>query len=1194
MVRLYELSVKLGMNEFYNTSGITITIPANESYSDEVIEKAKQVKAKHLEEQKKAAEKGVNLKLYSDSWYIEFAKGLKKQYLVGRSKEIFDNSALKCPIKDPQWAGYSYDEIIEMENNGVIIPEEVRQWAHAQQQADITDYIIISEDTTTEDTSASSEESTNNNDLNSLQTKAKQYILKAENAQTETETQYTEHQKKADNAKKIKKEKEDTYKDSMNELVERTKEWKELDQKQKQGERLSFKDRIRYNFLSKMLDTSNGTLLKEVQADQNNLDDFLDSLDAMNLKNDENITLGQETVKAGEDLSQYGKTFNKETHETTGVVNNDMGLTSETLNNIPEDDIAEIAVQTGKDLEAYADTIVTDLNSTESIELNSFAKDYSNLAGQTIEKVEQKDENNEEQDETNENNSEFEGYSVSKVFSWQNSISASETTNRAIRELLGQQIDVSTASQKAQKDLKSTEKDIKNLAKEVEKAARTHETNIEQETSILQELEALETQEQTDKIEQTATPDETDETETNPKDINNAAPKQTAAKTENTTTKAETEAGNSGEAENKIQEIETLNTQNEQSESQVQNIALKNAAANAKYTQTAKLLNTQTNELDKRSINLHKVSTDTVVVGAGTLSKSFITTAFGVNQVTTGSALMSSPFTFSEGVHLTILGAFNILQGTFEAAFGTEAIVNGADGIKTSKEADENVTDASALNKNLNTAIKLSNQAIKETGTDVETQDTEGAQKSETSSGETKTESAESVSDKLPAEELPAETDIANTETTDTLAAQETEPTTETEQTTENPDEITTSEETSPDEETNPANETNNASETDNTDQTGQNTENEENTGETSNNKGGTYSVSLEFTSSNSVAATQTTNQATSDMLLSSRGVSKSTASVAQQTKKSSDLVKNIDKETKKAVNEQENNKEQVQNITTEIASAQAEVQNASSIEEAQNAQDKVETLTTELEETDESAKTTLDKSVVNSVKQLLQFKKDIKDLGSDNTSLNSIISNQLKVSEKTLAVGIGTGAVGVMNTIMGNTQIVEGTALMSSPFTYSAGLQLTITGGIKLVKGLIEISTGTIAAATGTSGIVSNASAKEIAQDAATAKKEAEAKYKDANKEIEDNINLVEENETEDEDNNIPATEEPEIPPQEDEEIDETLLAGSASTNVSLSATGETDDKADKKLTRFNTDSIIESKKKQKKVQAIKASSKG
>ena len=51
---------------------------------------------------------------------------------------------------------------------------------------------------------------------------------------------------------------------------------------------------------------------------------------------------------------------------------------------------------------------------------------------------------------------------------------------------------------------------------------------------------------------------------------------------------------------------------------------------------------------------------------------------------------------------------------------------------------------------------------------------------------------------------------------------------------------------------------------------------------------------------------------------------------------------------------------------------------------------------------------------------------------------------------------------------------------------------------------------------------------------------------------------------------------------------------SAAASANTNTANSYESDDKVDRKLARFNNDSIIESKKKKKKVQGVSASARG
>ena len=68
----------------------------------------------------------------------------------------------------------------------------------------------------------------------------------------------------------------------------------------------------------------------------------------------------------------------------------------------------------------------------------------------------------------------------------------------------------------------------------------------------------------------------------------------------------------------------------------------------------------------------------------------------------------------------------------------------------------------------------------------------------------------------------------------------------------------------------------------------------------------------------------------------------------------------------------------------------------------------------------------------------------------------------------------------------------------------------------------------------------------------------------------------------------------EEEIASKTTEDNDTNVIAASASTNAGIVKNTTTDDKVERKLSRFNNDSIIESRKKMKKVQAVSAASGG
>lgn len=301
-----------------STAGVTIDAKLTEGYNDRIVNTAIQLKANYGSK-------------YSDEYYLDAASSWYKEELGAAFKAAYSKNTSKCPIKDSKWAGYSYEEIIQMENSGVKIPQEVLLWAHAQQESDVTAYEVISTTSAIDDNS-STEELVGDFDLNSLQTKAKQSIMKATEAEKNTQSVTEEYNKNKGRALEIKNENNNSYQKSMNEISNLTNEWKKLDKKAKSGQ-LSEAEQSRYQELSKMLGNKSSSSMKEIEVNSKELDNLLSSMNLLETKVTENETIADDAVQAGKDLSNLNKNYHEmqQTHPTSGVVYSNMGLLSDVL-----------------------------------------------------------------------------------------------------------------------------------------------------------------------------------------------------------------------------------------------------------------------------------------------------------------------------------------------------------------------------------------------------------------------------------------------------------------------------------------------------------------------------------------------------------------------------------------------------------------------------------------------------------------------------------------------------------------------------------------------------------------------------------------------------------------------------------------------------------------------------------------------
>lgn len=1157
----------------YSTSEITMDEDFAKNYSSEIVESAKELKAKNGDK-------------YSDEYYLNYAKSLKYQELLRAHREINQRSANQYDITDKDWAMYSYEEIIEMEHQGYQIPDDILEWAHAQQESDVTDYVIVSDATGTDD-GATTDATSNGDQLTSLQKKAQENIIKSEKAIETTNQKVEVYNTTAKKAKQIKDKKEDTFKDSMNKIEDMTTEWKKLDDKKKNGEKLSLTERLKYNSLSKKLDSSNGTMMKEIQADNSDLDNFLNSLDSLSADIKTNETLAQDTIKSGKDLSNLQKNYRQEElpAQTSGIKDDGMGPSLDELYQAKPQDIADTAIDKGNDLLEYVDEVTLEVESNATVDTAKFAQEYTELSEKTQEKVQNT--MGEDQDDNNDKKQKQESYNVDLIFTAPNAAKAAITTIQSTANLNEKKNGVKNTDKKLATQLKKAQKDAKTVEKESSKAEQKHEDNVQKEEQLVNELENIQGKSlegsASEKVKnaiksvntQKQAQNNTDEMQN---DLQNEGDGQVQAKVQTATKQTDK---NEAEKLAVMEEIKAVDTDDNKVNDSVKTSLTKGLASNALSQKISNDLNKQNTELKSRNTNAHQVATNTVIVGVGTYGRSFATTAIGNAMVATGTGLMSNLATYGQGVRMVIGGSQLQIQGANEMRYGLAAVGIGTIGLTASDIASAVVSDSKESFKGAISLLKANKKAYQETakamGATITTQSSETEQNNNTNTDnkiEQNNQTTETQQD-----ESSVQNDVQDT----AVPTDETQPSQESEQTEDVPQvEV----------------QDNIQNETVAQDETNSETQNSTSDKKKSNQKD--YSVATEFTSKNAISATSTTIRATQDLTTQNSDINKQTTTVDAETKKSINIVKTIEKESTKAQAEQRKNAEQTQTIVQQTSAAKAKMNNAQSTEEAEAAQNETVALETENETLqNENSKETADteKSLTKNIQQLDGFKKTANELNKNTTSHKKLASDQLDTSTKTILVGAGTTGFGILHTTYGANMIASGMALMANPFTHTLGALQVALGQATLATGAMEVSTGAVATNTGIVGTTVNAHAKTLSSDATNSTKASLLQSKDSDKKVQNSTKDLElsikendnnaqqiDNETNNETTNQNSN-------SEDDNTDDTnLVSASVSTNANINNTTQTDDKEDRKLARFNTDSMIESKKKKKKVQAVSA----
>lgn len=672
-----------------STAGVTIDAKLTAGYNDRIVNTAIQLKANYGSK-------------YSDEYYLDAASSWYKEELGAAFKAAYSKNTSKCPIKDSKWAGYSYEEIIQMGNSGVKIPQEVLLWAHAQQESDVTAYEVISTTSAIDDNS-STEELVGDFDLNSLQTKAKQSIMKATEAEKNTQSVTEEYNKNKGRALEIKNENNNSYQKSMNEISNLTNEWKKLDKKAKSGQ-LSEAEQSRYQELSKMLGNKSSSSMKEIEVNSKELDNLLSSMNLLETKVTENETIADDAVQAGKDLSNLNKNYHEmqQTHPTSGVVYSNMGLLSDVLYGITGSSIEKIAIETGKDLTETSNNEIAELHS--SADITMFANAYTSNVVETKQATvvaqnteeENKTDNTEKTAENNnpavDNNktentnniedntstNEEDSKDLSLEFTYQNARKATEVTEQTTNDIIKGQENTDKTNKDLQKQSIKSQKDVQKVNQEVAKAESTYAKNAQEQATLLSELEKLQTEAanpniqpeeeapQQQIVQQSAVQPQAQQSPIQQATIqslsNNQNGQQNTKAQDNMFKQLEIVSGlNIIESQNKKIEkgLDIAFTTGKNSINNVQKTVKSLAEENAQL-----ILNNA-----KHIVNISKAT----FIGIGTTEKSIVTTAAGTTLVATGSALLSNPLTATKGLNMIKTGNKLIVQGSLEFTNGVAA-----------------------------------------------------------------------------------------------------------------------------------------------------------------------------------------------------------------------------------------------------------------------------------------------------------------------------------------------------------------------------------------------------------------------------------------------------------------------------------------------------------------------------------------
>lgn len=173
---------------------------------------------------------------------------------------------------DPEWSQYSYEEILQMEDNGVNVPEEFLEWAHSMQSTNTVEYELDTGDVNdindSEGLSADIGDAGNMGKKNVIKVFNKQVAAQEEILKQCTQ-EFEQYSSKLDG---VTEEAQSIQNNTLKKVQEMMSEWEALDTKAKKGEQLTENEKSRYGQLGVLMSN-------EVQNSLVQIDNFTSDFD---------------------------------------------------------------------------------------------------------------------------------------------------------------------------------------------------------------------------------------------------------------------------------------------------------------------------------------------------------------------------------------------------------------------------------------------------------------------------------------------------------------------------------------------------------------------------------------------------------------------------------------------------------------------------------------------------------------------------------------------------------------------------------------------------------------------------------------------------------------------------------------------------------------------------------------------------
>lgn len=248
--------------------------------------------------------KDERFKNFTEDQLYEYAYGIQSKKSVAIHAATMHGYFDHSRPNDPLWNQYTYDEILGMAEEGVVVPDEVLSWAYAMQDANSADYQIENNATDDVSTVENLDGETKTPSQASAQKRSQAFSSKSEVQQELLENKVNETNTKIQQLTDSQEGFVSTQRKAIEEQESLIQEWNRLDAKAREGS-ISSTEMTRYKEISGKIAGNNTDFSQQLNSLNSELQDLLSDMDNISVLIDINEKLGRELEDSSISMAAY-------------------------------------------------------------------------------------------------------------------------------------------------------------------------------------------------------------------------------------------------------------------------------------------------------------------------------------------------------------------------------------------------------------------------------------------------------------------------------------------------------------------------------------------------------------------------------------------------------------------------------------------------------------------------------------------------------------------------------------------------------------------------------------------------------------------------------------------------------------------------------------------------------------------------